>query len=726
MNPKYSSSAIIIFLVLISVLFLFVSTEALASAGESETTIGNTFTDIWNYNTQSVSNIGKLVTNIWSMGNQDLTSSPKAGETQVSLSDIEEINKIIDQNKQLLEKLSLRPVVKDLNEDPKTQTLTEKLEQTKTTASNIYSGIQNLKSRSLLLSQKWPNLTESEIRSELTLLSSIFTQDTTQKDTSILAGTNWLKTSWDSPIMVNILDETRAIESQIENLLNDLVTYGKVSSTSILDPILDHIKRLDRLIGNSLSQATDPSLFGFIKKTSEQIEVLNKQSAEGMRILSEINDNPAKDQTSAIAQLTGNLLGINLVPNADLFFSTATNSYTSVNKVLSLLALIDSNKLLLSGKAGQVTENIWLEEGLIFHIAVSNLSRTQIQTGSVKFILPPEISKEQITSYDPEIAISADSAESALVASGEILLAPLETRIFTVEAEDIWHFNLGEIKNLKTQVYKLTTLLQNSTNSAKGEAIQTDILATLDKILLKEKQVTTPEARIIAFREASLEMNKIEEKISSLKSLTVESRSQGSVLGLTGGFQTPSVLGIIILTLSSLFFWLFYSKALKDETGAKKQNLKITRATSKTTESSVQIQYHTHEESRPRLKKIITMVTITLLSGGLGSLGASLVLKTTHTQTENILSGKNNKVLGSSIEIVQKKFPYEVNIIPPKLGSIPVRSSPSITSPQIRSLNEAKIVSVFKKVDQWVMITGMDDKNQSIGWWINDIYLDSR
>ncbi|HCQ31626.1 TPA: hypothetical protein DIU27_04580 [Candidatus Collierbacteria bacterium] len=244
-------------------------------------------------------------------------------------------------------------------------------------------------------------------------------------------------------------------------------------------------------------------------------------------------------------------------------------------------------------------------------------------------------------------------------------------------------------------------------------------MSTLNKILQKHQQSITPESRIVSFRETSLALNEIEQKVSSLKSLALESHNTGSVLGMFTKTQAVSLRGFIILIFASLVFMTIYLKAIKSDFVVRKAPLKITPA------PQTNIQYHFQEKSRPKLNQITKIMIITLISGGIGSVGASLAIKSTSIPPKGPSPiNTSTKVLGSSTEASVKEFPYQVNLIPPKVGTIPVRNSPSITSPQIRSLNESKSVSVFKKVDQWVMIMSQEDSSQNSGWWINDFYIE--
>ena len=687
------------FILVILFLHTSVVTPAMAS---------NSLYDILRHSTTPLTNLKRLI-------------SPQTfdGLYSVTLSDTEEINNIIAQNKLRLENLNSKPVFRLLDEGSNTLKLSDKLDQTKVAAANIYSGIQNLKNRILLLAIKWPDISDSEVKSELTSLSSIFTQDTNQKNSSLASTTEWLKSSWDNPTITNLMDEAQTAQSQIDNLLNDVITGGKINSATVLDPIIARISKLDELVGSSLATATDPSLFGFIRKTSDQIDIFDKQSAEGIRILTSINDNPSIDMNYDIEQLKSSIIGTNLIPNANLFFTSSKDPNATPNSVLGLLALIDTNKKLLSGKTGAPIQHLWLEEGsIVFRLAVSNPNRTQIGNATIKFSLPEEINKDQVISLDKEISLVFDPKENALVGSGEIVLTPLETRTFMIEVEDIWNFNPREIENLHLQVEGLIQTLKYKPSYSQALLIKKDVENALNKIENQQRLALTPETKIVAFRQSSQELNKIEQTISSLKGLVLGAQSSSGIFNITEGLRTHSLQGLLILIISSAIFIYIYIQSLQSEPriGFRNRAQPTPRNTAPT---NIQKQEHT----KPRLHRLARIVIITMISGGIGSIGTSLALKTFTPLSQKTVSQNDPvTVLGTNTD-ANRKYPYEAEIVPPKEGDIPIRTSPSVTSPQISSLKEARTVSVFKKVDQWVMIMSPNEKTNNNGWWINETYL---
>lgn len=251
--------------------------EVWSYENRSLTSFGTLVADVWNYSTRSLSTFGSLISDIWSRDNRTLTSTDSASVT-ASVAEIKEIKKIVQENRLVLEQLVNKPIVKTFIDENPLPDLTAKMEQTKSAATNLYSATQNLKSRASLLSEKWSSLSESEIKSQLKDLLAIFKQDTNQKDTSTIATTNWLKTSWNNPILLNLSDQALAAQSLLENLQNDINLYGKGNNNDAFSPALSHIQKLDQLVGTSLAGSEDLNLFGFIKKTSEQIAYLDKKT----------------------------------------------------------------------------------------------------------------------------------------------------------------------------------------------------------------------------------------------------------------------------------------------------------------------------------------------------------------------------------------------------------------------------------------------------------------
>lgn len=678
-------------------------------SGRSLTSFGTLIADIWGYSTRSLSNFGDLVSSIWTRDTRTFTN----GETNtvtILATDVKEIKKVNKENRVLLEQLINKPIIKTFIDESPTPNLTEKLEKTKTAAANLYSGIQNLKSRSEGLSDKWDELTEVEIKDELNTLLSILKQDVNQKDTNILATTSWLKTSWNSPLLLNLSEQALATESRLNNLLNDLNLYGNITKAGSFNSTLTHIENLNDLVGTSLATSSDLNLFGFIKRTADRIALLDKQTAEGLEILTAIKKDKTKNQTTAIAGLSSKVLSANLVPQVDRFFQKSLkNTETPTNRVLGLLALVDTNRLLLASNTGQTLKHIWLEEGsIIFRSVAINPSTTISQKVTVKYYLPTEIKQEQIINHDPELNIAYDPIEGALFAAGEITLAIEETRTFLVEVEDIWNFKQGEIDTLKNQVKELAGSLKDTSYFAQATSIKSDIVVTLEKIMLRQESAITPENRIRTFRESALEMNGVEEKITTLKELVVQANGSAKP-------STVTMWGIILIILIGLGFLIIYLGALRSEVRVKKMEEKPDNIYHPSPPK------HRHRDTSHPGHRIARIASLALLASGLGSVGVALTLRAAGSREITLVSpAPNAKILGSDTELT---FPYKTGLKLPDLGKAPVRATPSQSAPQIFSLGLDKKVYVFRIVNGWARI-GLSETDSQQEWWVSVQYLE--
>jgi len=697
--------------------------EVWSYENRSLTSFGTLVADIWNYSTRSLSSFGNLVADIWSRDTRTLTSTDSAALV-TSIAEIKEIKKVVQENRLVLEQLVNKPIVKTFIDENPLPDLSVKLEQTKTAAANLYSITQNLKSRASLLSQKWPTLSESETKSQLKELIAIFKQDINQKDSNTIATTNWLKTSWNSSILLSLSDQAQAAQSQLENLQNDMYLYGKGNDSNVFSPALSHIQKLDELVGTSLATSSDLNLFGFIKKVTEQITYLDNQHAEGIKIITEIKKDTTKDHSAIIAAYSNEILSSNLLPQVDSFFIKSIKTNTPVNKVLGLMAIVDTNKLLLAANTGQTVKNIWLEEGsIVFRAVAINPSHTLSQKVSIKYYLPTELKKEQIIKYDPELTIDYDPVEDALYAAGEITLAPNQTQTFLVEVEDIWTFKQEEIDSLKTQVNELTVLLKNTGSFAQATSIKSDIIVTLNKILLRQTQAVTPENRIRTYRESLLEMNGIEEKITSLKELVIRSGTSGGAFGFLGGMQTITIWGIILIVIAGFAFLTIYLNALRSENKINKAEQKEVAENAPVEHDTIYhpaLKYRHRETKRHPIHRAARIASIVLLVSGFGSIAASLTLKAAQSRPVALVSPSPDAVvLGTTSD---DKYPIETYLKLPDSGKVPVRSAPAITAPEIMSLIDVDKVYVFRLIDGWAQI-GLSDKDSDKAWWVNKQYL---
>lgn len=640
-----------------------------ANSTRTLSSYGNLTADIWGYSSRSLSSFGTLIADIWGYGTRTITggaisSITNNNTTIVTKEDIKVISETLTKTKNSLEQLVNKPIVKTfIDENAATGNLESKIDRTKNAATRLYAGAANIKSHAELLSLQWLVLSTFDIQSELDVLQQTIKEDNDKENSSVLAQARWLKDAWGNSTTLEISDQIEAINSKIDSLKRNLETSGKAGIPTYprpLSSILENTQRLAGLIGDISHDETSPSLYGFIKRT----ENLNKQLAENDQAIDaslgqwdSLSDN---QKQAAVSDLTTRVLATNQIKGGETLLQSGLKNAKNVlkNKLYSLRALLATNRIFLISAVGSPFQNIWLEEGsIVFRAVISNPSKTISQKVPLKYFLPAEIKKEQVISADPELTIDYDTNEGALSASAEITLAPEETRTFTVEVTDIWTYTDEEIAAYKKQATDLLNPLKNSAFFAQGTTLATDVNITLEKILARQKQTTTPEAKIRTHRENQLEMVGVEEKINALKLLVSQASSTGSIFGFIGGVQSVAVWGLIIILVAGFVFLASYMRALRLEQYRLASSTVLpdhfhgrkffpgAKPTSPPTNTQI-----ARKTTLSRARHLTKMSCLILLTGSFLTFGSSLVVaaakKNNHVPLTSPLENNSGLILG--------------------------------------------------------------------------------
>lgn len=599
---------------------------------------GDIASDVWGYSSRSLSGFGTLIADVWNYGTRTITGGAISSVTTnnttiVTKEDVRAITQSLSETKNKLEQIINKPIVKTSIEE-NSPSLESKIDRTKNAATRLYAGTTNIKSHVQLLSLQWPILSTLDIQNELTILAQTISEDNDKKDSSVLALSHWLKDAWGNSLTLEISDQVETINSKIDSLKRNLELSGKAGislTLSPLDSILAHADRLTAVIGDISHSAKEQSLYGFVKRTTELTASLEQERKTLALLLGNWASLPEKEQSQTIASLTTQVMAINQLPNGQNLLENKikNNKNTLKNKLLSLLALIDTNKIFLTANVGQSIQNVWLEEGsIIFRAVVTNPSKTISQNVPLKYYLPTEVKKEQIIKIDPELTVEYDTAENAFFATGLIELGPEETKTYAVEVEDIWAYSEEVTNAYKKQTGDLLDPLKNTSFFAQGASLKSDITVTLEKIMARQKQAAAPEARIRAYRESALEMVGVEEKILALKQLVSQAGSTGSIFGFVGGIQSVAVWGLIIIFVSGFVFLASYMRALRFEQSRLAVSItppgKIGKpAPSAPTQTTPQTLKKT---TISRARQLTKTIIIVLLTSSFFTLGSSLIV----------------------------------------------------------------------------------------------------
>ena len=365
----------------------------------------------------------------------------------------------------------------------------------------------------------------------------------------------------------------------------------------------------------------------------------------------------------------------------------------------------------------------WLEEGsIIFKTLINNPSKTASQTVPLKYFLPKEVKKENIIKIDEGLKVDYDAAQEAYFVYGEFELKPEETKILSVEVEDIWKISEEEVNSLRKQTEELTKPLKGTSYYAQGQLVKADIDLSLDKILRLQKEATTPQGRIRAFREAKGEIEAVKNKIETLKTLVASAGSMGTMFGFIGGVQTLGVWGMIIVLIAGVVFLALYLRQISLSTEKKKTELELPNSSEEITTS----------------KKIIFLL-ILLLSFGLTVFGLSLILKgksfsektetslivaptlsptpTPEEKNQEIEINEEKQVLGEHTRSGDKG-----RLIVPSGGVAEVREAPTSFGKVLARLGEGE-VEKLGEWENWVKIRWEKEGVGCLEGWVNKKFI---
>lgn len=685
----------------------------------SLTSFGTLVEDIWEYSSRSLTSFGSLVSDIWDKDERTLTQSVSVDTTNLATkADLLEINKVNKENRLLLEKLVNKPIIQNFIDDKKTTDISTKITESKNVLDNLFATIQNLKTKSQLLSSGWTKLTPAQLETELKTLEKIVADTSSQ--TTVTSHTNWLKSTWSNELFLELSNQADTASSVLAKITTDSKTYETSKLFGNYLNFLDEVNALDELVGNTLSDPSSNTAFGLIEKINQSNTSLSEHAKSLQTILPKIADKP-DNYTLEVNEIHNKVLTINQVTRPEnitessklINQKTLTSSQVLKNKIYSLLSLINLNKAILAETKLENLRLMWLEEGsIVFRSVAFNPSKSVTQSVQVKFFLPAELKKEQIIAADPELKIDYDATEGSLYASTDIDLAPQESKTFTVEAEDIWSFSQEEINILKNQTEQLVTGLKGTKAYTTATNTQSDIVANLDKIMLRQKEAITPENRIKTHRESALEMISIVEKIDSLKLLSLQDGNSFS-LNILGSSQNIAVWGIVILGLAGFIFLAYYLKTIKPHLASGSDD-ETSTSLGERVHYNVRVARHHHKESKNiKAKRLTTMIVVGLLASGAVALTSTVITtnlsyqKTQKLTLENTSANTNQNLITLKVASNQK---------------VPVKSSPSISSPEIMSIKTEQKLYIYRKLNGWAKV-GLTQTEQETAWWINESYL---
>ena len=523
---------------------------------------------VWGYSSRTLSSFGDLASSVWSSSSRTLSSfgtliSDMWGSSSnktASQSAVADLQKSVNQANVLLDKVVNKPIIENVLEEDKTVDLQTKINDSKNISTRLFVNTQYLISKTSLLSSKWRMYDSQDLADSFDELNRLVGQSTdAQTQESIYGEVNWLKNQWGFPVTDQLLTQLGTIKGSLMAVQNSTGTLPVKNLKSLLSAN----RNLETLMGNSSDSTGEITLFSKLKEVKQLADAYNSKSSEINAVLTDWNKLTPLEKQKRIASLQKNLASINLLPKSKelvLGVSTVNPGEKELkNQLLSLRGVIDTNKLLLAKKPGIAFSNTWLEEGsIVFKSVITNPSSLSAQKVPLKYYLPVEAKAENIIEKSDGLTVEFDAEKNQYYIAGEYTLAAGETMTVSVRMTDVWQIGSDQVDSLRKQAEELAKPLEKTSYFAQGVTLKSDIDVSLDKVNILQSNAVTPEEKIQAYREATIEYNAAKDKTEKLKELATQAGTSGNLLGFVGGAQTLAVWGLIIIIVGG-FIWLSIS-----------------------------------------------------------------------------------------------------------------------------------------------------------------------
>jgi len=675
-------------------------------SSRSLTSFGSLVSDIWGYSGRTMTSFGSLITDIWGIDNRSLTSSTPAPSTLQNI--------ITEQTKQreLLEKLVNAPIVTLSLEDNDSPDLSAKLGGSKQQASTLYDLVQTTKSRLLTLDGKWSHLGSDALNQELTTLAGSWTDPSSLSD---------LSKSWNNPVIHDLIKQNLVIKSSLTSLIASITVNKGNAPPSTLFTIIDSLSTFENALGDVSSESGNSTLFGFLAGVSDRDALLQSESQKLSLILEDWDGAGESVLTKRVKDSQAKILAINDYPGGDSVVTPsnpkATGKDALKNLTFSLQGLIGLNRNILASSANSPIRGLWLEEGsIIFRAVITNPSNVIAQAAPLKFYLPKELKIEDIITLDSSLSSAYDLDKETLVVTGTYDLGPGDTRIVSVEVQDIWKLKSEELTALKTKISELMTPLQKTTYLSQGLVLKSSIEDTLTQLLQSQSKNVKPENRIRAYREAQLKLANAKSNMTQLENLVAQASSNGSILGFVGGVGTTATFGIILVVVAGFVFLSLYFKKLGVTS---KPNLPDDHVSSSSLETPP-----TPSWQMPAIITVVVVITSvsTIYLTRLTPFKNNVINQITPSTTPVLSPSPIPSLVASPVPEPSSSTIQTFTLTVPEDSSVNLRNNPTTNADIVMSIKTSEDVLVFNTKDDWTQI-GFSKGDEFKGYWVSSKFI---
>jgi len=591
------------------------------------------------------------------------------------------------------------------------------------------------------LLNKWGSYSIADVLNNINGIDDVLgtTSDTCIGSNSIYGQIACVNDKWGDQTAATLYTATNNAATIISSLRSELNYTGK-STTAYEDLVTlkSNINSLQNSIGDANDSATATTIFGKIKKIQSVVEVLTGTGVEVDEVIDKWGTLSAADIYDKVKNLSSEISAVNTVSNVSSILTLNQNNSTDMialkNQVLALKALIDVNQTLLEKSVNKPIIKSWLEEGsIIFKTMITNPSSVR-QSVPLKFYLPKEVAKKDIMNIDSEVKVEYDTNEEAFYITGDFSLAPNQTKIVVVEVTDIWKIAQTEINSLELQTNELSKPLEKTAYFAQGVTLKSDILAQLENINRIQKEAITPEAKIQAYRENLISLNRVKNEVKDLQSLVSSLSSTNTLTGFIGGAQTTSLWGIILVIVIGIVGLFGYVKILIIKTKNKSCELVDKKIEKK--------RFNVINRQNLRLVGVIALLIVSsgisakLTWIGLDKFFTKKIINTSLLKVEEI---KRNETIAQITPVTteavlgvqtDEKIIEKINLVLPKesTSSVKVRSEANLDSEILGKIWANQSVDKYEEKDDWTKIginLKIDGVEKYITGWIRSQFVEN-
>lgn len=155
--------------------------------------------------------------------------------------------------------------------------------------------------------------------------------------------------------------------------------------------------------------------------------------------------------------------------------------------------------------------------GLKINLVAVNASSDKSKDYPIKYYLPQELKPEDVLDKG-DLKLEYDTDKKAYFVSGNITLAPKETKTIKIDVKDVWNVPKEDVDSLKKQIDENLSRVENTAYFENGKALKDDLMQKLEKILTEQENFSGDiSRRIESYRSHMDDLKAIKEKIFSVE-----------------------------------------------------------------------------------------------------------------------------------------------------------------------------------------------------------------